>query len=78
MNVFVVYPSVRAGWAVLREGEVNPLHFPDREAAVGYAQCLASANRPSALKVETAYGQVEARVVFERDGTTRRFARAAR
>ncbi len=78
MNVFVVYPSARTGWAVLREGEADPLHFPDREAAVGYAQCLASANRPSALKVETAYGQVETRVVFERDGTTRQFARAAR
>jgi hypothetical protein len=78
MKVYVVYPSVRAGWAVLREGDADPLHFPDREAAIGYAQCLASANRPSALKVETAYGQVEARVVFERDGTTRQFAREMR
>jgi hypothetical protein len=66
MKTFVVYPSARAGWAVLREGEADPMHFADRDAALGYAQCLASANRPSALKVETAYGHVEARVVFDR------------
>jgi hypothetical protein len=71
MKVFVVYPNQRAGWAVLREGDADPLHFQDREAAIGYARCLATANRPSALKVETAYGQLEAGFVFDREGSSR-------
>jgi hypothetical protein len=71
VRTFVVYPARRAGWAVLREGDADPLHFADREAAIGYARCLAAANRPSALKVETAYGQVETGFVFDREGEPR-------
>lgn len=71
MRSFVVYPDRRVGWSVLREGDSDPLHFEDREAAIGYARCLATANRPSTLKVETAYGQVESGLLFDRDGGVR-------
>jgi hypothetical protein len=74
MKVFVVYPNQRAGWAVLREGDADPMHFADRDAAIGYARCLATANRPSALKVETAYGQLETGFVFDREGPARPLA----
>ncbi len=65
MRVFVVYPSERAGWALLREGDPVPLHFSAKEVAIGYGRCMADANRPSALRVETWYGAVEAAWRFE-------------
>ncbi len=65
MSVYVVYPSGRAGWKLLREGDPDPLHFAEREAAIGYARSLADVNRPSALKVETAHGVVEASWYFD-------------
>jgi hypothetical protein len=71
MNIFVVYPNARAGWELLREGDAAPLHFLAKDAAIGYARCLAAANRPSALKVETAFGQVETGWVFENAGPAR-------
>ena len=77
MRTFVVYPDWRDGWSVLREGDVDPLHFTDRESAIGYARCLATANRPSTLKVETAYGQVESGIRFDRDGGDRPLGRRA-
>jgi Uncharacterized protein conserved in bacteria (DUF2188) len=70
MNVFVVYPGARAGWELLREGEPGPLHFDDREAAIRYARCLADVNRPSALKVETSFGGVEASWFFRESPRT--------
>lgn len=71
MRTFVVYPARGTGWAVLREGDADPLHFADREAAVGYARCLAVANRPSALRVETTYGHLETGFLFDREGEPR-------
>jgi hypothetical protein len=71
MNVFVVYPNARAGWELLREGDASPLHFLAKDAAIGYARCLAAANRPSALKVETAFGQIETGWVFDGAGAAR-------
>jgi hypothetical protein len=65
MSVYVVYPSRRAGWALRREGDPDALHFVDREQAIGYARSLADVNRPSALKVESPYGVVEASWFFE-------------
>jgi hypothetical protein len=65
MKVFVVYPSERSGWALLREGDPVPLHFGAKDAAIGYGRCMADANRPSALRVETWYGAVEATWRFE-------------
>jgi hypothetical protein len=71
MNVFVVYPNARAGWELLREGDASPLHFLAKDAAIGYARWLAAANRPSALKVETAFGQIETGWVFDDAGSAR-------
>jgi hypothetical protein len=71
MNVFVVYPDARAGWALLREGEPSPLHFGAKEDAIGYARCLAAANGPSALKVETALGEIERGWMFDGAGASR-------
>jgi hypothetical protein len=65
MRVYVVCPSRRAGWQLLREGDPDALHFADREAAIGYGRSLADVNRPSALKVESAYGVVEASWYFD-------------
>jgi hypothetical protein len=65
MTVYVVYPSRRAGWALLREGDPDALHFVEREQAIGYARSLADVNRPSALKVETSHGMVEASWFFD-------------
>jgi hypothetical protein len=65
MKVYVVYPSARAGWELLREGDRDSLHFEDKDAAVSYGRCLADANRPSTLKVETPYGQVEVTWTFD-------------
>jgi len=65
MKVFVVYPGARSGWELLREGERTPLHFNEKDSAIGYGRCLADANRPSALRVETSYGTVEAAWRFE-------------
>jgi hypothetical protein len=65
MKVFVVYPSERSGWDLLREGDQSPLHFSAKESAIGYGRCMADANRPSALRVETWYGAVEATWRFE-------------
>ena len=74
MKIFVVYPSARAGRELLREGEVESLHFRDRDAALSYGRCLADANRPSTLKVETPYGRVEAAWLFEPAGAVRALA----
>lgn len=71
MNVFVVYPDTRAGWALLREGEGSPLHFGAKQEAIGYARCLAAANGPSAVKVETAFGQFETGWVYDGTGAPR-------
>jgi hypothetical protein len=71
VNVFVVYPDARAGWALLREGEVSPLHFGAKSEAIGYARCLAAANGPSALKVETAFGELESGWLFDGAGAAR-------
>jgi hypothetical protein len=71
MNVFVVYPDARAGWALLREGEPAPLHFGAKDDAIGYARCLAAANGPSALKVETAFGEIERGWMFDGAGASR-------
>ena len=65
MKLFIVYPSERSGWALLREGDQIPLHFSAKESAVGYGRCMADANRPSALRVETWYGAIEAAWRFE-------------
>jgi hypothetical protein len=65
MKVFVVYPSQRSGWALLREGDALPLHFSAKASAIGYGRCMADANRPSALRVETWYGAVEEAWRFE-------------
>jgi hypothetical protein len=65
MKVFVVYPGARSGWELLREGERTPLHFSEKHSAIGYGRCIADANRPSALRVETSYGTVEAAWRFE-------------
>jgi hypothetical protein len=65
MKVFVVYPSARSGWALLREGDPIPLHFSAKDSAIGYGRCMADANRPSALRVETWYGAVEAAWRFD-------------
>lgn len=64
MSVYVVYPGRRAGWELLREGDPDTLHFADREQAIGYGRSLADVNRPSALKVESACGVVEASWFF--------------
>jgi hypothetical protein len=77
MKMFVVYPSARAGWELLREGEAGSLHFRDRESAVSYGRCLADANRPSTLKVEMPHGRVEAAWMFETAGAVRTLATAA-
>ncbi|MFO1362351.1 MAG: DUF2188 domain-containing protein [Burkholderiales bacterium] len=71
MNVFVVYPDTRAGWALLREGESAPLHFGAKQEAIGYARCLAAANGPSAVKVETAFGQFETGWEYDDAGAPR-------
>ena len=71
MNVFVVYANARAGWELLREGDAAPLHFGAKDAAIGYARCLAASNRPSALKIETAFGQLETGWVFDGAGAPR-------
>lgn len=68
MRLFVVYPSARSGWALLREGDKEPLHFDEKDSAIGYGRCIADANRPSALRVETAHGTVEAAWRFEAVG----------
>ena len=65
MRVFVVYPSERSGWELLREGDQLPLHFSAKASAIGYGRCMADANRPSALRVETRYGAIEAAWRFE-------------
>jgi hypothetical protein len=65
MKVFIVYPSERSGWALLREGDPIPLHFGAKASAIGYGRCMADANRPSALRVETWYGAVEEAWRFE-------------
>ena len=65
MKMFVVCPSERSGWALLREGDPIPLHFGTKASAIGYGRCMADANRPSALRVETWYGAVEAAWRFE-------------
>jgi hypothetical protein len=65
MRLFVVYPSAGSGWKLLCEGDPVPLHFDEKEAAIGYGRCMADANRPSALRVETAYGAVETAWRFE-------------
>lgn len=65
MKVFVVYPSEPSGWKLLREGDQIPLHFSAKESAIGYGRCMADANRPSALRVETWYGAIEAAWRFE-------------
>jgi len=65
MKVFIVYPSERSGWALLREGDALPLHFSAKASAIGYGRCMADANRPSALRVETWYGAVEEAWRFE-------------
>jgi hypothetical protein len=65
MRLFVVYPSARSGWELLREGDKEPLHFDEKDSAIGYGRCMAEANRPSALRVETAYGTVETAWRFE-------------
>jgi hypothetical protein len=65
MKVFVVYPSERSGWELLREGDQVPLHFSAKASAIGYGRCMADANRPSALRVETSYGAVEQTWRFE-------------
>ena len=74
MKIFVVYPSARTGWEVLREGDSETLHFQQKDAAVSYGRCLADANRPSALRIETPHGRVEAAWTFEAAG----FVRAVR
>lgn len=74
MKIFVVYPSARVGWELLREGEAGSLHFQDRDAAISYGRCLADANRPSTLKVETPYGQVEVAWMFESAGEVRQMS----
>jgi hypothetical protein len=71
MKVFVVYPNAHAGWELLREGDASSLHFLAKDAAIGYARSLAAANRPSALKVETAFGQVETGWIFDGTGVAR-------
>lgn len=71
MKVFVVYPAARAGWALRREGDAAPLHFTVKDAAIGYARCLAAANGPSAVKVETAFGHLETGWVFDDAGAPR-------
>jgi len=78
MNVFVVYPDTRAGWALLREGESSPLHFGAKQEAIGYARCLAAANGPSAVKVETAFGQFETGWVYDGAGGAPRPLRSPR
>ena len=65
MRLFVVYPSARSGWELLREGDSVPLHFSEKDSAIGYGRCIADANRPSALRVETAHGTVETAWRFE-------------
>jgi len=65
MSVYVVYPGRRTGWELLREGDPDTLHFADREQAIGYGRSLADVNRPSALKVESPYGVVEASWFFD-------------
>jgi len=65
MKVFVVYPGERSGWELLREGDQIPLHFSAKASAIGYGRCMADANRPSALRVETWYGAIEAAWRFE-------------
>ena len=65
MTVYVVYPNRRAGWELLREGDPDTLHFTEREQAIGYGRSLADVNRPSALKVESPYGVVEASWFFD-------------
>ena len=65
MSVYVVYPGRRDGWELLREGEPDTLHFADREQAIGYGRSLADVNRPSALKIESAHGIVEASWFFD-------------
>jgi hypothetical protein len=67
MKTFVIYPSADAGWELLREGDARTRHFADRDAAVRQGHALADAERPSALKVETPHGQVEAVWLFERE-----------
>jgi hypothetical protein len=71
MKVFVVSPSERSGWDLLRDGDQIPLHFSAKASAIGYARCMADANRPSALRVETGYGAVEATWRFEAAGPAR-------
>lgn len=65
MSVYVVYPGRRDGWELLREGDPDTLHFADRSQAIGYGRSLADVNRPSALKIESAYGVVEASWFFD-------------
>jgi len=65
MSVYVVYPSRRSGWELYREGDPDTLHFTERVQAIGFGRSLADANRPSALKVETAHGVVEASWFFD-------------
>ena len=65
MRVYVVFPSRRAGWELLREGDPDTLHFADREQAIKYGRSLASVNRPSALKLKSSYGVVEASWFFD-------------
>lgn len=74
MKIFVVYPSARAGWQLLREGEAETMHFRDLDAAVTYGRCLAEANRPSKLKIESPHGRVEAAWLFEAAGAVRALA----
>ena len=65
MSVYVVYPGRCDGWELHREGDPDTLHFADREQAIGYGRSLADVNRPSALKVESPYGVVEASWFFD-------------
>jgi len=71
MKVFVVYPGARSGWELAREGDDASLHFTAKDSAIRYGRCIADANRPSALKIETSYGRVEAAWRFEDAGPAR-------
>jgi hypothetical protein len=78
MKIFLIYPSAKHGWSLLREGEDHRLQFADKEQAISHGRHIALANRPSMLRVETWYGSVEATWFFGDKATGRSAAPAYR
>jgi hypothetical protein len=57
---YVVYPAALFdGWEVVRDGDVNPVFFDERDAAISYARVRALREGGATVRLENWYGDSE-------------------